>query len=228
MTGFANAGTISTTVAAGGTGERTASDFRANTAGMTFNNAGTITGNVLLGGGTQVFNNGPSIYAQVGASPAKVGTRHVVIDYAFSSVADTTPVTMTASVDGHEVYRGPFDWNNNAGQLHFEFETFENTLIDGISFTSNPYTIAADTTVFKSGIGPGGLAATWAEPRMSPKATPWSPVTATPTTASSRSSATSCNATAMISPLPPTAPNTGCGSAGPAAARRRPATACSC
>ena len=112
-------------------------------------------------GGTQVFNNGPSIYAQVGASPAKVGTRHVVIDYAFSSVADTTPVTMTASVDGHEVYRGPFDWNNNAGQLHFEFETFENTLIDGISFTSNPYTIAADTTVFKSGIGPGGLAATF-------------------------------------------------------------------
>ncbi len=53
VTTFQNAGDILTTLAAGGTGERTAVDFRANTAGMAFSNTGTIKGNVFLGGGHQ-------------------------------------------------------------------------------------------------------------------------------------------------------------------------------
>lgn len=53
VTAFANTNNIIAALAAGGTGERIATDFRANTAGMTFSNSGTLTGNVLLGGGRQ-------------------------------------------------------------------------------------------------------------------------------------------------------------------------------
>lgn len=50
---FANTYDILTFLPIGGTGEQIALDFRANTAGMAFNNTGTITGDVLLGGGYQ-------------------------------------------------------------------------------------------------------------------------------------------------------------------------------
>ena len=50
---FGNAGDITTTLAAGSTGQKVAVDFRANTAGMSFNNTGNITGDVFLGSGFQ-------------------------------------------------------------------------------------------------------------------------------------------------------------------------------
>ncbi|MGE4062705.1 MAG: autotransporter domain-containing protein [Rhodospirillaceae bacterium] len=55
VTTFQNTGDITATLPAGGTGERVAVDFRANTAGMAFSNTGNITGEVFLGGGVQTL-----------------------------------------------------------------------------------------------------------------------------------------------------------------------------
>jgi len=51
LTSFSNSGIIRTTIQAGSTGAAIAADFSANTAGLNFVNTGTITGDVLLGGG---------------------------------------------------------------------------------------------------------------------------------------------------------------------------------
>ncbi|MBY0508526.1 MAG: autotransporter domain-containing protein [Rhodospirillaceae bacterium] len=51
LTNFANSGIIRASVQTGSTGQSTAVDFSANTAGLTFANTGTITGNVFLGAG---------------------------------------------------------------------------------------------------------------------------------------------------------------------------------
>jgi len=50
---FTNTGDITTMLAAGSTGQKTAIDFSANTAGATFTNTGQITGDVYLGAGVQ-------------------------------------------------------------------------------------------------------------------------------------------------------------------------------
>jgi uncharacterized protein with beta-barrel porin domain len=93
VTAFANTNNIITTLAAGGTGERIAVDFRANTAGMAFSNSGTITGDVLLGGGSQTMTirgtgtiNGNVVF-QAGTSKAG------------ASVLDMNGGTITGRVD---------------------------------------------------------------------------------------------------------------------------------
>lgn len=90
---FGNAGDIITTLPAGGTGERIAVDFRANSAGMAFNNTGTITGDVLLGGGFQslTMSGGGTVNGAVTfqAGSAKTG----------ASVVDLNGATITGRIN---------------------------------------------------------------------------------------------------------------------------------
>lgn len=103
------------------------------------NNAETDFGILFRqNGGTQFFDNG---VATPGTSfVATSAPRHVVIDYSFSSFADGTNVSITASVDSS----GPlasttFQWANNVGALYMELGAYENgTLIDNFSITTLP------------------------------------------------------------------------------------------
>lgn len=90
---FVNSGQITTVLAAGSTGPATAIDFSANAIGTTFTNSGTITGNVLLGGGHQALSTTAdstitgSVAFQSGA--AKTGT----------SVVNMNGGTITGRID---------------------------------------------------------------------------------------------------------------------------------
>jgi hypothetical protein len=68
----------------------------------------------------------------------------VTLDYGFSDFGDGTTVSLTASVDGTEVYNGsPFTWDNNGGGLYFEIGTLENTLLDNVTISAIPEPSAA-------------------------------------------------------------------------------------
>ena len=88
-------------------------------------------------GATEIFDNGVNLGAGGSVVP-NVGLRHVTIDYTFNSFADGTPVTMTADVDGTDVYSGNFDLSGNAGAFYMELETLENTNIDNFSVSTIP------------------------------------------------------------------------------------------
>jgi hypothetical protein len=93
-------------------------------------------------GGTQAFNNG----AGTAAGTFAVGTPlpftyHVVVEYAFSSFADGTTVSMTAKVDGNTLHTGTYDWAANSGVMFLEVETNsqDRFLVDNLTIsTLNP------------------------------------------------------------------------------------------
>jgi hypothetical protein len=88
-------------------------------------------------GATEIFDNGVNLGAGGSVTPV-LGLRHIIIDYAFNSFADGTPVAMNAFENGTQVYTGNFSWSGNAGQLYMELETLENTLIDNLMISTIP------------------------------------------------------------------------------------------
>ncbi|MFT4550677.1 MAG: hypothetical protein ACI8XO_001632 [Verrucomicrobiales bacterium] len=106
-------------------------------------------------GQSELFDNGANLGAQGSFTPT-IGLRHVKLDYAFSSFADGTPVTMTAEVDGTQVYTGnPFTWDGNAGEFFMEIGTLESTLIDQLSISTiapDGFAVALDGSKFFSSI----------------------------------------------------------------------------
>jgi hypothetical protein len=112
--------------------------------------AGTDSGILLRNnGGAQVFKLG------AGGSTATFDvtslTRHVDLNYAFSSWSDGTLVTLTAYVDGNLVISQSFNWNGNSGVHHMEIASVASgTRIDNFTVTSlappPSISIAADTT----------------------------------------------------------------------------------
>lgn len=126
------------------------------------NNAATDFGILFRNNGaTERFDNGTNLGP--GGSTTPVATRHIVLDYAFASYADGTPVKIRASVDGVLVSSNTFTWDGNAGELYMELETNQSgTRIDNYSISTVPvmYLTALSTTSFISGITPAGLVAT--------------------------------------------------------------------
>lgn len=98
--------------------------------------AGTDSGILLRNnGGAQVFKLG------VGGATATFGvtslTHHVDLNYAFTSFADGTSVTLNAYVDSVLVISQSFNWNGNAGVQNMEIASVANgTKIDNFSVTS--------------------------------------------------------------------------------------------
>lgn len=112
-------------------------------------------------GATERFDNGTNLGA--GGSTTPVAKRHIVLDYAFASYADGTPVKIRASVDGVLVSSNTFSWDGNGGELYMELETNQGgTLIDNYTISTVPvmYLTSLSTSSFISGITPTGLVAT--------------------------------------------------------------------
>ncbi|MGI8602463.1 MAG: hypothetical protein ACR2OZ_05635 [Verrucomicrobiales bacterium] len=88
-------------------------------------------------GATEIFDNGINLGPGGSVTP-NIGLRHIMIDYAFNSFADGTPVAVNAWENGTNVYSGNFSWSGNAGQLYMELETLESTLIDNLMISTIP------------------------------------------------------------------------------------------
>jgi hypothetical protein len=113
-------------------------------------------------GATQRFDNGAE--QGVGGTTTPVLTpRHIVLDYAFASFADGTPVKVRATVDGVQVASDNFTWDGNAGALYMELECYnlDGTLFDNYTVSTVPviYSTALSATSFVSGIDPTNLVA---------------------------------------------------------------------
>jgi hypothetical protein len=89
-------------------------------------------------GATQYFLNGPGSLGGL-FDVTQLGTRQVVLEYAFSSFADGSDVVARASVDGQNVVTRTFQWNNNNGELYMELGTLANgTRIDNLAIRTIP------------------------------------------------------------------------------------------
>ncbi len=79
------------------------------------------------------YDNG--VPAEAASFTASAGSRHVVVEYAFTSNGDGAPVTVNASVDGTAILTNHvFTWDNNEGKLYIEFgSNSDGTLIDNFS-----------------------------------------------------------------------------------------------
>ncbi len=86
-------------------------------------------------GGAQVFNLGTG--GAIGAFDVTSLTRHVDLNYAFSSWADGAAVTLNGYVDGNLFISQTFSWNGNSGVHHMEIASLAaGTQIDNFSVTS--------------------------------------------------------------------------------------------
>ena len=102
--------------------------------GFRLNEGNTDFGFLLRNnGGSQFFKNG--VGADGGSFTATTGSRHVVIEYGFTGLADFDTFTTVVSVDGTEVINESYSWSNNSGQLMIELECLQDgTLFDNLQF----------------------------------------------------------------------------------------------
>jgi hypothetical protein len=131
--------------------------------GMRVNHGATDFGILFRNDGrTERFDNGANLGAGGTTTPV-LTPRHIVLDYAFASFADGTPVKVRATVDGVLVSSNTFFWDGNAGTLFMELETVQSgTLIDNYSVSTVPvmYLTSLSGTSFISGITPSSLIGT--------------------------------------------------------------------
>jgi hypothetical protein len=127
------------------------------------NHGGTDYGILFRNNGqTQRFDNA-SVLGNGGTTTPVATPRHIVLDYAFASFADGTPVKVRATVDGVQVASDNFTWDGNAGELYMELETNETgSLIDNYTVSTVPviYSMGFTGSSFASGIDPGDLVGT--------------------------------------------------------------------
>jgi len=104
-------------------------------------------------GGFALFDNGAG-GASGGASSFSVAnsTRHVELNYAFTSFADTSLVSFNAIVDGNLVTTQNFDWIGNLGVLNLELSgVAAGNRIDNFAITTIPEPTAM--TLLLGGLG---------------------------------------------------------------------------
>ncbi|MES2708545.1 MAG: hypothetical protein V4726_18270 [Verrucomicrobiota bacterium] len=116
-------------------------------------------------GGTQYFDNGGTGITGGSFDAATLATRHVVIDYHFTSFADGADVAVTASVDGTEVVSAyTFQWANNLGVLYMELGNYmPGTAFDNFAISTlaeNGLVAKFDNSTFYSSVTNGGLIGT--------------------------------------------------------------------
>jgi hypothetical protein len=113
-------------------------------------------------GASQRFDNSTGLGNGISTTPV-LTPRHIILDYAFASFADGTPVKVRATVNGVVVASDNFAWDGNAGELYMELETIQTgSLIDNFTVSTVPvmYLTSLSTTSFISGITPTGLIGT--------------------------------------------------------------------
>lgn len=95
-----------------------------------------------------------------------VATRHVVLDYGFTSFADGSNVTLSVSVDGVKLRATPytFQWANNNGVLYMELGNYvAGTSFDNFAISTlaeNGLVAKFDGSTFYSSVTNGGLIGT--------------------------------------------------------------------
>jgi hypothetical protein len=102
------------------------------------NEAGTDFGILFRNsGGTQYFDNGVAATGPSFDVP-DITTHHVVLDYAFASFADGTPVTLNVTVDGTQILIDHvFEWAGNGGRVAMELGNLaQGTLIDNFAVST--------------------------------------------------------------------------------------------
>jgi hypothetical protein len=103
--------------------------------------------------------NGTAVGTPVSGSSAL--SRHVKLEYVFSSFADGAPVKVKATVAGSPISFDTFNWNGNAGGLYMELENRGgDTYFDNIKF-STAQLVELVTEEFRTGAAPGSLAASF-------------------------------------------------------------------
>lgn len=129
------------------------SSIQAEPGGFRLNEANTDFGFLLRNnGGTQFFKNG--VATTGGNFAATTTSRHVVIQYGFTGLADLDAFTVVVSVDGTEVINQAHSWSNNSGQLLVELGGNEGgSLVDNLQIfelTPERLQIALDDAMFES------------------------------------------------------------------------------
>ena len=107
--------------------------------GLRVNDAQTDFGILFRNnGGTQTFDNAAP--TTTGNFAATLTPRHVEINFAHTLFSDGSGVTANAFVDGTQVLNNfAFQWDNNAGVIHFELGTLtDGTRIDNLAISSVP------------------------------------------------------------------------------------------
>jgi hypothetical protein len=127
--------------------------------GFRLNDPNTDFGFLLRNNGqTQFFKNGGGTVG--GSFPATTTSRHVVITYGFTGLADLDSFTVVVTVDGTEVINQSHSWSNNSGQLLVEMGANEaGTLVDNFQIFERTPTrlgISLDDAVFQSSLTTGG------------------------------------------------------------------------
>jgi hypothetical protein len=134
------------------------SSILAEPGGFRLNDANTDFGFLLrANGGSQFFKNGPGTNG--GNFPATTTSRHVVVQYGFTGLADLDPFTVVVTVDGTEVINQAHSWSNNSGQLLFELGgNLGASLVDNFQvfeLTPTRLQIALDDGSFESSFAQG-------------------------------------------------------------------------
>jgi len=133
--------------------ENTSGDWISYNVGITPNsdtslrviNTGTDYGILFQdNGGFQSFTNGTMVSSgAAGTFDVTSLSRHVTLDYAFTSWADGSPVTVTAYVNGNLITSQTFKWNANSGIQNMEISSYAaHSAIDNFSvqtFAPPPY-----------------------------------------------------------------------------------------
>jgi hypothetical protein len=122
--------------------------------------AGTDFGFMIGKDGTYTrHGNGVAIGTPVTGSSAL--SRHVKLEYVFSSFADGSPVKVKTTVAGSVISNDTFTWNGNAGGLYMELENRGgDTYFDNIKF-STAQLIDMVTEDFRTGSTADSLAASF-------------------------------------------------------------------
>lgn len=126
--------------------------------GFRLNNVNTDFGFLLRNnGGTQYFKNGGATNGP--NFTATTTSRHVVVTYGFTGLADLDNFTVAVSVDGVPVFSDSHSWSNNSGQLLFELGANEGgTLVDNFQvfeLTPARLLVSLDDGVFQSSFTTG-------------------------------------------------------------------------
>ena len=106
--------------------------------GMRVNHAGTDFGILFRNnGGTQRFDHGTGV--GTGSFAPSLMPHHITIDLIFNSFGDTQNVTAISKVGSVQVDSHTFQWDDNAGMIHFEIGTnITGTKIDNLAISTIP------------------------------------------------------------------------------------------
>jgi len=163
LTSFTNSGVLTMSLPVGSTKTMRAVDLSANTTGVTFTNTGTITGDVLLGGGTNTFNmsNTGTIFGNVAfqAGAAQSGTNTITMNAAtITGVMGLGNGNHTLNLSNNAAIRGGLT-QGGTGALTLNVDQSALTVTDKqvLRINNAAFSSGSKLTFLVSGNGPGTI-----------------------------------------------------------------------